>query len=37
MCTCIPELPGSYKVKKSDGRGRGRWVIDMVNVVVPLA
>ena len=24
MSTCIPKLPGSYKVKKGEGRGVGR-------------
>jgi hypothetical protein len=34
MGTCIPQLPGSHKVKKSEGRGRRRRrVIGTVYVV----
>ena len=35
--TCIPQLPGSHKVKKSEGRGQGGRMMGMEYVEVKLA
>ena len=35
--TCIPQLPGSHKVKKSEGRGQGGRMMGMEYVEVELA